>query len=236
MAVHGGPNIVTDSLVLSLDAGDPASYPGSGTTWTDLTGNGRNGTLSAAAIGTDVPGQMTFTSGNSEFVTIAHNTGFIYDATADWCVSMWYQVTGTNSGFTWSKRDGSATYIDAQHGAGGNTQNWGLAQSGVGSDSLSTTAVILDDGSVAYNVVWAHEGTANKVHFYVNGVLNATATKSNTTSGNYGTSDVYIGKIINQEYITGNIWTFMVHNKMLSAKEALQNFNAQRGRFVKYGL
>ena len=43
MAVHGGPNIVTDSLVLSLDAGDPASYPGSGTTWTDIAGS-TNGT------------------------------------------------------------------------------------------------------------------------------------------------------------------------------------------------
>ena len=235
MAVHGGPNIVTDGLYTLLDARDPASYPGSGTTWTDLSGNGKNATLSAAAICTDVSGQMTFTSGNSEFATISHDTNFAYTATSNFTVSMWYMVTGTNSGFTWSKRAGSSTYIDAQHSAGDNTQNWGLKTSG-GSDSLSSTAVIVDDGSVAYNVVWAHEGTANKVHFYVNGVLNATATKSNTTSGNYGTSDVYIGKIINQEYITGNIWTFMVHNKMLSAKEALQNFNAQRGRFIEHGL
>ena len=235
MAVHGGPNIVTDGLYTLLDARDPASYPGSGTTWTDLSGNGKNATLSAAAIGTDVSGQMTFTSGNSEFATISHDTNFAYTATSNFTVSMWYMVTGTNSGFTWSKRAGSSTYIDAQHSAGDNTQNWGLKTSG-GSDSLSSTAVIVDDGSVAYNVVWAHEGTANKVHFYVNGVLNATATKSNTTSGNYGTSDIYIGKIINQEYITGNIWTFMVHNKMLSAKEALQNFNAQRGRFIEHGL
>ena len=235
MAVHGGANIVTDSLVLSLDAGDPASYPGSGTTWTDLTGNGRNGTLSAAAIGTDVPGVMDF-NGSSEFVTISHDTAIAYDATADWCVSIWYSVTGTNNGFVWSKRDGGASYIDAQHSDASDVQNWGLAQSGVGSDSVSTTGIITDDGSKAYNVVWAHEGTANKVHFYVNGVLNVSATKSNTTSGNYGTSNVYIAKIINQEYLPGKVWTFMVHNKMLSAKEALQNFNAHRGRFAKYGL
>lgn len=41
---HQGP-IVTDGLVLCLDAANPKSYPGSGTAWMDLSGNGNNGTL-----------------------------------------------------------------------------------------------------------------------------------------------------------------------------------------------
>jgi hypothetical protein len=45
MALSHSPSIVTDGLVLCLDAGNPKSYPGSGTTWTDLSGNGNNGTL-----------------------------------------------------------------------------------------------------------------------------------------------------------------------------------------------
>jgi hypothetical protein len=45
MAISYNPRIVTDGLVLALDAGNPKSYPGSGTTWTDLSGNGNNGTL-----------------------------------------------------------------------------------------------------------------------------------------------------------------------------------------------
>ena len=45
MAVSAGPKIVKDGLVLCLDAGNSESYPGSGTTWTDLSGNGNNGTL-----------------------------------------------------------------------------------------------------------------------------------------------------------------------------------------------
>ncbi len=44
MATKGGPNIITDGLVLYLDATNPKSYPGSGTTWFDLTGN-RNANL-----------------------------------------------------------------------------------------------------------------------------------------------------------------------------------------------
>ena len=45
MALAHSPKIVTDGLVLCLDAANPKSYPGSGTTWTDLSGNGNNGTL-----------------------------------------------------------------------------------------------------------------------------------------------------------------------------------------------
>ena len=39
------PDIVRDGLVLNLDAGEPSSYPGTGTAWTDLSGNGNTGTL-----------------------------------------------------------------------------------------------------------------------------------------------------------------------------------------------
>ena len=54
MAFFRGPNIVTDELVLALDAASPRSYPGSGTVWNDLVGS-NNGTL------TNNP---TFDSGN----------------------------------------------------------------------------------------------------------------------------------------------------------------------------
>ena len=47
MAVCYNPRIVTDGLVLALDAGNSKSYPGSGTTWTDLMGNGYNATVIA---------------------------------------------------------------------------------------------------------------------------------------------------------------------------------------------
>jgi len=45
MGAAAGPDIVEDGLVLCLDAANPKSYPGSGNTWTDLRGNGNDGTL-----------------------------------------------------------------------------------------------------------------------------------------------------------------------------------------------
>ena len=45
MAIFGGPNVIDNGLVLSLDAGNVKSYPGSGTIWYDKSGNNNNGTL-----------------------------------------------------------------------------------------------------------------------------------------------------------------------------------------------
>ena len=45
MSINYNPRIVTDGLVLLLDAGNTKSYPGTGTTWTDISRNGNNGTL-----------------------------------------------------------------------------------------------------------------------------------------------------------------------------------------------
>jgi hypothetical protein len=40
MGIAYNPRTITDGLVLCLDAANSKSYPGSGTTWTDLSGNG----------------------------------------------------------------------------------------------------------------------------------------------------------------------------------------------------
>ena len=45
MATSYSPKIITDGLVLCLDAGDGKSYSGSGTAWTDRSGNDNHGTL-----------------------------------------------------------------------------------------------------------------------------------------------------------------------------------------------
>lgn len=50
MSVKGGPDIVTDGLVFNLDAANRKSYPGSGTTWYDLSGNNNNGTITGGSM------------------------------------------------------------------------------------------------------------------------------------------------------------------------------------------
>ena len=60
MGTNYSPRIVTDGLMLCLDAGDPKSYNGSGTTWTDRSGRGNNGTLG---------GDVGFSSNNGGYLT-----------------------------------------------------------------------------------------------------------------------------------------------------------------------
>jgi hypothetical protein len=113
MGFSRGPKIVTDGLVLALDAANPKSYPGSGTTWSDLSGNGNNGSL--------INGP-TFDSGN--------NGSIVFDGVDD------YFSTGTtppellgNPSFTlsmWVKRLSNEVTNTGIWGLGGNTINQGI--------------------------------------------------------------------------------------------------------------
>jgi hypothetical protein len=89
MATEGGPNIITDGLVLALDAASPRSYPGTGTTWYDVSGYGNNGTL------TNGP---TFNSGS-----------IVFDGVNDYLktpsipnfrtISLWVKTSNTGTGW-----------------------------------------------------------------------------------------------------------------------------------------
>jgi hypothetical protein len=68
-----GPNIVTDGLVLYLDAANQKSYPGTGTTWNDLSGNGNNGTLvNGPTFNSDNNGSIVF-DGVDDYVNFGDN-------------------------------------------------------------------------------------------------------------------------------------------------------------------
>ena len=105
MAQEYGPKIVTDGLVLCLDAADKVSYPGSGTTWTDLSGNGNNFTMdSAAAWNSD--GTMTLADAYGYTYS-----GNITTSSSSTCV-FWMYTTDAQSLF-WHKQDGAGNYMGA---------------------------------------------------------------------------------------------------------------------------
>ena len=71
MAVHGGPDIITDGLIFCLDAASKNSYPGSGATWTDLIG-GVNVTLSGNCSFSELHGGCIDFDGTNDFGTFTH--------------------------------------------------------------------------------------------------------------------------------------------------------------------
>jgi len=210
------PSIVTSGLVLYLDAANSRSYPGSGTSWFDLSGNGNNGTL------TNGP---TFNSGNGGSI--------VFDGSNDYCRillpntiicdTLTYDCWINNSGL-----NGYKTIIDQDN------DDWFFG--------LLNQELVLYDPNIFTGVtilpnVWYNVSVSHQVNqpcfFYINGNLIFTSGNNNTT---HTTSRIGIGAGLSttttgDEFWPGNISVCRFYNRALTAQEIQQNFNATRGRF-----
>jgi hypothetical protein len=105
MAISHSPRIVRDGLVLALDAADRNSYPGSGTTWNDLSGNGRNFTLDGSGITWSSNGTFTLEDGGASYnsaITTATSCTMVY----------WLRTTDAQALF-WATNGGSGSFLGA---------------------------------------------------------------------------------------------------------------------------
>lgn len=210
MTVEAGPNIVETGLQLHLDAANSKSYPGTGTTWTDLSGNGNHGTL------VNTP---TYTSGSSAYFTFngGNYVSFSYAQPA--------QTTSTS--FSWNiwlyaTRNNSA---DVFIGNRGTTLEFTKITS-ANAEYYPTSL----GGSIPMNswqnICFIKNGTT--LSYYRNGTL-ISSTTSNTTKTSI---PFYLGgDPTASEYSIGRISLVGVYNTGLSESQVKQNFNALRGRY-----
>ena len=97
MGFYRGPNIVKDGLVLHLDAANYKSYPGSGTTWSDLSGNGNNGTLTnGPTFDSGNRGSIVF-DGSNDFVYLSNPSSLAF-GTGDFSIEIWCNPDSINEG------------------------------------------------------------------------------------------------------------------------------------------
>jgi hypothetical protein len=224
MALSHSPSIVTNGLVLCLDAANPKSYPGSGTTWTDLSGNGNNGTLvNGVGYSGDNLGSLVF-DGVDDYISFPSSPTLTNQITVD----AWVNLTATTpNGNGWILgREGSyrLTYASSSFQWVCSTVNNGWYTTGtpVGAN-LSTTGKII-------NVVGTYDGSNNRI--YVNGTL--AGINTNVISGNVRTNGTYYlvrSDAGNIDYGKLNMYSHKLYNKALTASEIQQNFNALRGRY-----
>ena len=230
MARSSGGKIVTDGLVLALDAANDKSYPDTGTTWTDLSGNGNNGTLvNGVGYNSGNGGSLTF-DGSNDYVSIPYNSNSM-DFSLAQTICMWLKPT---TGATSARRN---PYNQAYGGSGTLTHepggvinyyfgtNGGNAQPYVGIGSGFT----LSENETAFITVTRNQNT-NVCQWYKNAVL-----YTNTTAGGYATvanstTSIWIGDGYVSGFL-GNIYNVFLYNRYMTADEVLQNFNATRGRF-----
>lgn len=232
--LSGGPNIVTNGLVLNLDAANTKSYPGSGTTWTDISRGGNNGTLvNGPAFNSANGGSIVF-DGTNDYVTESNFTGSI---TNSFTIGTWVYFNSpvTTGQKIFHAQSGSNPYsevnLDNYSGGSGNpkyhfyTHNWAATST---NDILTSTFDVT--GSIWAYVVGTYDDTSKFKYLYVNGILNRSG--STTVKIDWPNSITWLGRRLNSsEPLNGRISVTQVYNRALSATEILQNYNATKTRF-----
>lgn len=224
MAVFSGPEIVNNGLVLHLDAANPRSYPGTGTTWFDLSGSGNNGTLvNSPTYSTSNKGIMTLTGTNYVSVSSISSGQFASGFTwAGWCKTsafsaIWMWPFGTTTG----------SYLQLGKYSGSGNIRFDAAVLLYSGGALDATVNIADNNWHYMVGVWDTQFR----YIYLDGTLRASvASVPGANPSAYGTMllGAHPGP---SEFWNGSFGPMSIYTRGLSAAEVLQNFNAQRGRY-----
>jgi hypothetical protein len=216
--------IVTSGLVLCLNAADKNSYPGTGTTWTDLSGNSNNGTLTnGPTFNTGSGGSIVF-DGVDDYVTCGNNSSLQINQGT---ISAWVRTTSPGSSFR--------GIITKQQNYGLFTNNGVLVTYDWGNGQTRSTGINIADGTwknVAMSFTTNTGTPSNNTIIYLNGA----AILTTTTKFVDNTVNVELGRggtipTGNLQFLNGNISTGLIYNRALSASEINQNFQATRARF-----
>ena len=226
MAVYGGPDIITDGLVLSLDAADKNSYPGSGTTWYDLSDADHHATLNGSPTWSSSGNLSNFLfTSNDKYADTNFIPDFIHtNASHEYWIN--YVAFGGPNGCHNSKRFYIGIYSATSFGWGvQDANNWGAGYD-ITNGSYGTVAL----GQWCHLCVVAEGGTAKG---YLNGVYTNISFNYTQSIGNNPSANYLVGNWSQLEDVGDGqkIATVKIYNRALSAKEISQNFNAQRSRF-----
>ena len=221
MGSNYNPSIVADGLVLCLDAANARSYPGAGTTWTDLTANKNNGTLTNMTdnFSTDGAGSLTF-DGGDERVTCGNDTSIqITEGT----ISAWFAANNGNSGYNGiiAKQDAWGLFVYDDELV---TYSWGHS-------ARRETGIDVGDGSwnnAAMTFTETVGSPSNNAKVYLNGNLVLTTTVEHSNN----TVTLMIGEANSNQYFSGKIAQASVYNRVLTPDEVRQNYEAAVGRYA----
>ena len=222
MGLTHSPKIITDNLVLYVDAANTKSYGGSGTTWTDLSGEGNNGAISGATHISGAGGYFDF-DGTDDQIDCGSSDDFAF-GTGDFTIEFWCNpdVLGTR-GIISISSDGSFSSTNWQFRYDSSKVRWIYS----GTSNITSNSTV-STGEWTH-VVATRSGTA--LTLYINAVSEGTGSSSANLSDtgvlrigrNRDGTDYFDGKISNVKLYKGKAFT---------AAEVLQNYNATKGRYA----
>jgi hypothetical protein len=212
-------NIVTNGLVLNLDAGFTTSYPTTGSTWYDLSGNSNNGTLiNNPAFNSANSGSIVW-DGTDDYVNTgktATQLGF-YDA--NYTMEAWVYPTILTSDRTMFGTDQTA-FRQGLH----LVFRGGVIYQGHFASDFSAGTVTVNNW---YQIVYTFNASNGACEIFKNGVSQGTG----TISSFIGTTNILIARWATQYNFQGNGSIYRIYNRVLTQAEVTQNYNAQKGRF-----
>ena len=228
MALQHSPKIVTDDLTFLLDAANKKSYDqtgSGGTTWTDLSGNGNNGTLTnVGAIFHEIGSHFKF----NELLTAG--TGYVEMGdivTTSYTKNIWFRTNAANNNNLMSGASADSTvfwcagterYIAAGHHNRYNPNSNAIVEY----DSGSTTGL-----RTWHNACVTYSSAGTTMKLYVNGVLVDTGTEVAPIQ-----LSLHIAGYSNQYELSGDVAYASLYSRALNAEEVLQNYNAIKNRFT----
>jgi len=231
MGLFHSPSVLTQNLVLYLDAGNYNSYPGTGTTWNDLSGLRYNATMfGAVPFVTDVAQCFNFASatgpaswGSTLGFTFASN---MIPQTGNFTLSCWIKNPNSASGQVGLfSNAGSADGYRFGVGLNGIYFLIGPTYTEGGIPFLSPLS-----SSLWYNVVAVYRRSTASVLLYLNGVFqNSASIPASQTTFSNATPGIVRSPCCG--IYTGKLAIFTAHSRALTETEISNNFTALKGRF-----
>ena len=224
MSLGHGSSIVRNGLILNLDAANTKSYPGSGTAWKDLSKTNSDSTLQNSPTYSSLNSGSFSLDGIDDRILVPCSASTVrnYNSTVHFVIKLPVYSGGQRCILSYRSGGGGDLYI-------------GKSSNGIFCyyNQLSTAAYTV--GNIASNAIVICSVTCdaanNKLSTYINGNLAGSADRTGWSTGYY--SQLYLGYDAGgtNEYMLGNFYHFAHYNRVLSATEIRQNFEALRGRY-----
>jgi hypothetical protein len=225
MACNYQNKIVTNGLVLCLDAADKKSYPGSGATWFDRSGNGNHGTLVGGPTYNSANGGSIVLDGVDDYVnTVTATSLSINSAATPFTISIWFKTTSTTEFYLFDNYNGGVDIsLRIQAGV---FEVYMISIGGIDSVQFGTSY----NNGAWHNFTLTWNGS-NIINAYADSVN--IGSNTNIITGSFESNAAFrIGsRPVSSNYFPGSVSQFLAYNRALTPQEIKQNFNATRGRF-----
>jgi hypothetical protein len=227
--------IITDGLVLCLDAADRNSYVSGSTIWRDVAGS-NNGTLTNGSTFNSANGGSIVFDGVDDYCTLGNVTSLNFNRLDPYTFSVFFKSTNVNpAAVLLGKMDSSLIQgYTLYHLNGRIYTDLGNFSGTVNTLAVFTPAILLSN-NIIYNVVVTYDGSSSTsgLKIYLNSIIQSTSIQYNSLTTNFtNTAPFYIaGRYPSAYPFPGSIYTTQVYNRALSSSEVLQNYSAQKSRF-----